>query len=64
MKQPFTALTKKDVEKLRRLTAAGSTQYNFSKNDIDKAVKQLETIYTGRVERKFATSILLLSELY
>ena len=64
MKQPFNALTKKDVEKLRRLTAAGSTQYNFSKSDVDNAVKHLETLYTGRVQRRFATTVLLLNELY
>ena len=64
MKQPFTALTKSDVETLRKFTAAGSTQYNFSEKDIDNAVKHLETLYTGRVQRRFATTILLLNELY
>ena len=64
MKQPFTALTKKDVEKLRRLTAVGNTQYSFGKKDVDNAVKHLETLYTGHVQRRFASTILLLNELY
>ena len=65
----FNQLTKSDVEKLRRLSpsvpyAERGVTYNFTKQDVDDAVKHLETLYSGIVRTSFATKILLLNEIY
>lgn len=69
MKHPFNALTRADVEKLKvkpiSVANAGSgVTYNFTKSDVDNAVKHLKTLYTGTVRDSFATKILLLNEIY
>lgn len=69
MKQPFNTLTKADVEKLKRKSisvpyAGRDVTYNFTKSDVENAVKHLETLYTGIVRKLFAAKILLLNEIY
>ena len=69
MKQPFNTTTKTDVEKLRRKSisvpyAGRGITYNFTKSDIENAVKHLETLYKGTVRASFAAKILLLNEIY
>lgn len=69
MKSPFNTLTKADVQKLRRKPiavayAGRGVTYNFTKSDVDDAVKHLETLYTGTVRKSFAAKILLLNEIY
>lgn len=69
MKQPFNTLTKADVEKLKRKSisvsyAGRGVTYNFTKSDVENAVKHLETLYTGIVRKSFAAKILLLNEIY
>ena len=68
MKQPFNTITKTDVEKLRRKSisvpyAGRGITYNFTKSDIENAVKHLETLYKGTVRASFAATILLLNEI-
>ena len=60
----FDELTKKDVEFLRGHTAIGSTNYCVSEEELDKALAHLKTLYEGRITRRFATTILLLHELF
>lgn len=69
MKQPFNTLTKADVEKLKQKSisvpyAGKCVTYNFTKSDVENAVKHLETLYTGTVRKSFAAKILLLNEIY
>ncbi|MFR1709507.1 MAG: hypothetical protein ACLSV2_11440 [Clostridium sp.] len=69
MKQPFIALTKDDVETLRRkpMSVPVSKQgvnYNFTSKQMDDAIRHLKTLYTGIVRESFASKILLLNELY
>ncbi len=69
MKKPFTALTKNDVEFLRRQPCSvpqGSTgvTYTFSAQEVADAIAHLKTLYTGKVEESFAMKILLLNEIY
>lgn len=69
MKNPFNTLTKADVEKLKRKSisvpyAGRGVTYNFTKSDVENAVKHLETLYTGIVRKSFASKILLLNEIY
>lgn len=69
MKQPFNTITKTDVEKLRRKSisvpyAGRGITYNFTKSDIENAVKHLGTLYKGTVRASFAAKILLLNEIY
>lgn len=68
MKQPFTDLTKEDVQKLRKKPMAVLPQkfinYNFTKKDIDDAVKHLKTLYTANVTSTFASKILLNNRIY
>lgn len=68
MKQPFTALTLKDIEILRHkrsCVSVGNILYAFTLSDIINAQKHLETLYpAGRVYRTFAERILLLNNIY
>ena len=64
MRHPFNSLTKKEIQKLRRHTAVGNAKYAFSDADVDNAVKHLSTLYSGKVQRRFASTLLLLNELY
>lgn len=69
MKQPFNTLTKADVEKLKQKSisvpyAGRCVTYNFTKSDVENAVKHLETLYTGTVRKSFAAKILLLNGIY
>ena len=69
MKKPFIALTKDDVETLRRkqMSVPVSKQgvnYNFTSKQMDDAIRHLKTLYTGIVRESFASKILLLNELY
>lgn len=60
----FSELTKRDVEFLRRHTAIGSANYTTSKEDLDKALAHLKVLYDGRVQARFASTILLLYKLF
>lgn len=68
MKQ-FNALTKSDVEKLRRKPISVTSNrvgvlYNFTHADVDAAIKNLRTLYIGAIKTSFAAKILLLNEIY
>lgn len=65
----FTLLTKSDVETLRRKSisvpyAGMGVTFNFTKSEVEDAVKHLKTLYTGIVRTSFAAKILLLNEIY
>lgn len=64
MKGSFYDLEKADVEFLRGHTAIGSANYTISEEDLDKARAHLKTLYEGRVQSRFATTILLLYKLF
>ena len=69
MKKPFTALTRADVQKLRRKVVAvlplASVQYAYTKADVEAAVNHLKALYPGcRVTHTFAAKILLLNDIY
>lgn len=66
MKQPFTLLTKSDVQKLRRkpMVATNPVNYNFTQKDIDDAVRHLKTLYKGGITGTFAAKILLNNKIY
>lgn len=63
--RPFNLLTKADVEWLRRQIAYGNATYCFSAAQVANARAHLQTLYPNcRVQTRFATTILLLNELY
>lgn len=69
MKRPFTALTREDVERLRRcapVVPAGcaAVPYRCTAAQLEGAARHLETLYQGRVTKPFAAKIYLLNELY
>lgn len=67
VKHPFTNLTKKDVEKLRRkrsITNGKGVIYNFTIYDVMAAQQHLESLYSGKVTLAFTERILLLNEIY
>lgn len=65
MRQLFTELTLKDSEVLRKKKAIGTTNYEFTAEEVETARRHLQTLYPNcRVQTRFATTILLLNELY
>ena len=67
MKNPFTALTKDDVEELRRKSVSvtgNGVLYGFTETDVKNACTHLKTLYTGEVRKSFAAKILLLNLIY
>lgn len=69
MKQPFNALTKNDIEFLRKKrscipTGANNVVYNHTISDILSSQAHLESLYHGRITLPFAERILLLNDIY
>lgn len=65
MKHPFTALTKKDVQWLRKQPAYGNCTYHFNAIDVSNARAHLQSLYPNcSVQTSFAAKILLLNEIY
>ena len=69
MKNPFTNLTKSDVENLRRksmgITSNQNFIYDFTDINIKNAKEHLGRLYPkGTVRTSFAVKILTLNEIY
>lgn len=66
--KPFNLLTKMDIEYLRRLPAAvtsnGGVNYCFTAADLAAAKAHIESLYSGCVRLSFAAKILLLDKIY
>lgn len=63
--KPFTRLTKSDVERLRRKKPIGNANYSFSEAELEAARNHLQHLYPDcKVQKRFASTTLLLNELY